>query len=78
LLLELIQQNYMPGTKDKNNGFYQATDFLRYMIDKNPNIRLNVNNVGKALKLLGFNKESQRIENYPYPVKGYYFLYKSK
>jgi len=68
--IELIQKNYTPGNKEKHDAFYQATDFLNYLTEKYPNTRMNSNNIGKALKILGFERISKR--NDKYPIKGYF------
>lgn len=77
--LELIQKHYMPGTKDDGGIFYTSTDFMNKLYDQYPNARLNINNIGKALKLLGFERVSNRraIDNgrEKYPVKGYYMRF---
>ncbi|MBM3436743.1 MAG: hypothetical protein FJY07_11065, partial [Bacteroidetes bacterium] len=69
--LELIQKHFQPGNIEKNDGFYTASDFSNSLIDRYEKIRLNLNNIGKALKLLGFQRVSKRHEKYP--IKGYYF-----
>ena len=68
--IELIQKNYTPGSKEKHDAFYQATDFLSYLSEKYPNARMNSVNIGKALKMLGFDRISKR--NDKYPIKGYF------
>lgn len=68
--IELIQKNYAPATKEKHEVFYTSSDFLNNLSEKNPAIRLNTNNIGKALKFLGFEKSQKYNGNYP--IKGYY------
>ncbi len=71
--MDLIQQNYLPGTKEKHEVFYNASEMQNYLTEKYPHVRLNTNNLGKALKTLGFEK-SQKY-NGQYQVKGYYINY---
>jgi len=71
--IELIQKNYYPGTKEEHDAFYQATDFLINLSEKCTSARLNLNNIGKALKLLGFEKTNKRADKFP--VKGYYIRF---
>ena len=71
--LELIQKNYTPGNKEQHDAFYQATDFLNNLTEKCPTARLNLNNIGKALKILGFERTSKRTEKYP--IKGYFIKF---
>jgi hypothetical protein len=69
--MELIQQNYLPGAKEKHELFYTASEMQHNLMKKyENNVKLNTNNIGKALKMLGFEK-SQKF-NGAYPVKGYY------
>lgn len=69
--MELIQQNYLPGTKEKNEIFYTASEMQHNLMKKyENNVKLNINNIGKALKMLGFEK-SQKF-NGAFQVKGYY------
>lgn len=71
--IELIQKNYAPGTKEQHDAFFQATDFLNNLTEKYPTSRLNLNNIGKALKILGFERTTKRSDKYP--VKGYYLRF---
>jgi len=71
--LELIQKHFLPGNKELNDAFYQATDFVNYFNEKYLSPRLNIINMGKALKILGFERVSKRSEKYP--VKGYFVTF---
>jgi len=71
--LELIQKNYAPGSKEQHDAFYQATDFLNNLTEKCPTARLNLNNIGKALKIFGFERTSKRTDKYP--IKGYFIKF---
>ena len=69
--IELIQQNYSPGTKEQHEIFYTASNLQHNLMKKyENNVKLNINNIGKALKILGFEK-SQKF-NGAYQIKGYY------
>ena len=72
--LELIQKELVPASKDDHEQFCQATDILYFIGQKYENIKLNLNNIGKALKLLGFERTTKRSDKYP--VKGYFIKYK--
>ena len=71
--LELIQKNYAPGSKEQHDAFYQATDFLKNLTEKCPTARLNLNNIGKALKILGYERATKRSDKYP--IKGYFIKF---
>jgi hypothetical protein len=68
--MELIQKHYTPGSKEKHNAFFTASDFEHGLKEKYFGIRLSINNIGKALKMLGFIKDQKY--NGVYQVKGYY------
>lgn len=74
---ELIQKYYSPGTRDNHNQFYTTSDFLQNLSERvEGRIKLNSISLGKALKLLGFEKEQRKgYDNKSYPVKGYYIIY---
>lgn len=71
--IELIQKNYAPGSREQHDAFYQATDFLINLTEKCPTARLNLNNIGKALKILGFERATKRSDKYP--IKGYFIRF---
>ncbi len=71
--IELIQKHFTPGTKEAHQKFYQTTEFFNILTQKYPNMRFSVNNIGKALKMLGFKRCSKRFEGFP--IKGYYINY---
>jgi predicted P-loop ATPase len=68
--MELVQQNYLPATKEKHEIFYTASEMLQNLTAKYLHVKLNTVNLGKALKILGFDKGQKFIGIYQ--VKGYY------
>jgi predicted P-loop ATPase len=77
--MELIQKYYSPGTNDDFQQFYTATE-LTEILTTNIEGKLKINpvEVGKALKILGFEQVQRRgHENQKYPVKGYLIKYNS-
>lgn len=70
--IDFLQQNYFPGTKEENDGFYTSTDFLKVMNEKlGHSFKTSVQNIGKALKILEFEQSNKF--NGQYTIKGYYF-----
>lgn len=70
---ELIDKYLQPGTSDQNDKFMSATDVLIYLSEKTENrVRMNTNNIGKSLKILGFTKEKVGQER----IYGYFIRYK--
>jgi len=66
---ELIHKYLSPGTKEYQDSFMTATDILLYIAEQTcGKVKLNTNNVGKALKMLSFAREKK----YPEKNYGYY------
>lgn len=69
---ELIHKYLTPATRECHDTFMTATDILIHLSDQTlGKVKLNTNNVGKALKLLSFAREKK------YPEKNYgYYVFK--
>jgi len=67
--LELIQKHFEPGTDD--DWFLTSSDIKGKLNEIYPLEKTNINNIGKALKILGFIRISKRTGS-NFPVKGYY------
>jgi predicted P-loop ATPase len=77
---ELIQATFTPSSKNALGSIFKcATEIKIILAEKYPTERLsNLNNIGKALKVLGFKKETSKTEtDKPYPIKGYHVTFKS-
>jgi predicted P-loop ATPase len=75
---ELISKYYSPGTTGTGNhdAFYTATEMLEHLHDHTQGkIKLNAQRIGKALRYLGFSKDSKTDAEKNYSVKGYYIKY---
>lgn len=74
LEMELIQKYYTCGTKEEHDQFYTASDIVeRLTTHVEGKIRINPVEIGKSLKMLGFEQSQRRgHENHRFPVKGYY------
>ena len=70
--IELIHKFLAPATKETSDCFMTATDILMYIADMSfGKVKLNTNNIGKALKVLSFAREKK------YPEKNYgYYVHK--
>lgn len=71
--IDLIQKNYTPGTRERHQAFYTSSEMMQNLSERYNSIKLNTINLGKALKILGFEKCQQF--NGQYQVKGYYINY---
>jgi len=77
--MELIQKYYLPGVKDDYDQFYTATDVVQHLTTNTEGkVKINPIEIGKALKILGFEQIQRRgHENQKFPVKGYLIKYNS-
>lgn len=78
LEMELIQKYYEVGSKDDSkSNFLTSSDIVENFKLLGITGATNVNNIGKALKVLGYKKESVRNhKGNAYPIKGYYVINK--
>jgi predicted P-loop ATPase len=72
--MELITKYFEPGTKEDHSVFFNTTDIVKDLTLKSGLNTLNINNVGKALSMLGFPKG--QVAGTIFPFKGYYIKYK--
>lgn len=77
--MELIQKYYSPGTSDDYEQFYTATDLAGHLTTTiEGRLKINPVEIGKALKILGFEQVQRRgHENQKFAVKGYLIKYNS-
>ena len=70
---ELIEKYLEPGTQDYYDNFMTATEILILLSEKSENrVRMNIINIGRALKILGFIKEREGKNR----IHGYFIKYK--
>jgi predicted P-loop ATPase len=70
--MELIPKKFKPANKEKHDLFLTASDILNEISKDNYSFKSNVYNVGKAMTVLGFQKQSNKSSNNSYTVKGYF------
>ncbi|MBY0244647.1 MAG: virulence-associated E family protein [Sphingobacteriaceae bacterium] len=70
---ELIQKYFSPSTKEEGE-FMTPTEITNFLnLEVSQNLKTNVSNIGKALKILGYQNEQKRCHNGDFnPVRGYY------
>lgn len=72
--MELIMKYFYPATKEKHDLFATATDIIEYLQSKaSITYHLSESKIGKALKVLGFERETKF--NGRYSVKGYFLCF---
>ena len=75
---ESIQSNFFPSVKGElGSEFKTATDIKRMLDHLYPGERLNITIIGKALKILGFERVSDKPPNSISSIKGYYIKSKN-
>jgi hypothetical protein len=75
---ELIKRTYVRGDKNDEGSFFATTtEVLQSLLNMYPlKTTLNPIQVGRALKQLGFEQASKRINGSTTPTRGYYLLLK--
>lgn len=75
--MELLSKYLAPASRDSHDEFFTTTDCVQYLLDKvNGRIKLNVINMGKALKIMGFAQDQKKGHmQRSFPVKGYYVFF---
>ena len=74
---EYIQKYFMPGNGLDHDQFWTTTEILEYIItesERKADIR-SVDKLGKALKLLGFERIIKRVGESKNPTRGYFLKY---
>jgi hypothetical protein len=70
--MQLIPEMFSPSSKDGGGTFITATDIHINLSRQFENCKTNIHSIGRAMKLLGFEKDSQYQENRKYSKKGYF------
>jgi predicted P-loop ATPase len=68
---QLINKYLAPSSIEEGE-FMDATEVLKYLSAELIGVKLNINRIGKAMKKLGFSKESKYMNDKKYSQKGYY------
>lgn len=69
--------NFIENTFSEIDLYFKtATDIKAVLSEKAPHEKTILNNIGKALKILGYERKTIRKNGFDYPVKGYYIVNK--
>lgn len=75
---ELIQASFEPGIKlEPGSEFKTASQIKLMLTEKYPGEKLNPTMIGKAFKILGYQKVSEKPPNYTCSIKGYFVKIKN-
>lgn len=75
--MELIMQYYLPGTKEDHDLFRSTTEIeIGIRETHNNTINISTQQLGKALKILGFSKDNRYSQQKSYPIKAYYLKFR--
>ncbi|MBP9102218.1 MAG: primase C-terminal domain-containing protein [Chitinophagaceae bacterium] len=72
--MEIIPTLFIPSSKEEDGLFYTATDVLKKISECNylASTKCNIQSIGRAMKMIGFIKESKYMEGKKFSEKGYY------
>lgn len=68
---QLIHKYFSPAKKD-DGSFYKSSDILNYIVLRNSHIKTNIRTIGKAMKILGFKKQTKYDSEKNFSEYGYY------
>jgi len=68
---ELIQEKYIPGSKEDHNEFLRTSDILKEL-EQETKSKITVKSVGRAMRVLGFEQSQKFYKEYNQQRKGYY------
>ncbi|WP_084220400.1 VapE domain-containing protein [Asinibacterium sp. OR53] len=74
--IELIDKYFQSASRNEGE-FKTATDILDFLALRHPAIKLNDRKIGKAMKILGFEKISNYTAEKKHSVKGYFVIAKT-
>jgi predicted P-loop ATPase len=75
---ELIQASFEPSNKNEMGSIFKTAAHIKLMLnEKYVSEKLNPTLLGKALKILGFIRVSEKLPDNDYSVKGYYIKQKN-
>jgi predicted P-loop ATPase len=79
LEMELLMKYYTPGTKDSHDLF-RTTGEIEIGLKEATNgmVRISNNQLGKALRMLGFTRDNRYQKGKDYPIKAYYLKFRDE
>jgi predicted P-loop ATPase len=79
LEMELLMKHYTPGTKD-NHDLFRTTGEIEIALKKETDgmIKISNNQLGKALRMLGFVRDNRYSKGKEYPIKAYYLKFRNE
>jgi predicted P-loop ATPase len=77
--MELLIKYYTPGTKENHDQFF-TTGEIEIALKKETNgmIKISNNQLGKALRMLGFVRDNRYSKGKEYPIKAYYIKFRNE
>jgi hypothetical protein len=77
--MELLIKYYTPGTKEGYDQFL-TTGEIEIALKKETNgmIKISNNQLGKALRMLGFVRDNRYTKGKEYPIKAYYIKFRNE
>ncbi len=77
--MELLIKYYTPGTKE-NHDLFRTTGEIEIVLKKETDgmIKISNNQLGKALRMLGFIRDNRYSKGKEYPIKAYYLKFNNE
>lgn len=77
--MELLMKYYTPGTKE-NHDLFRTTGEIEIGLKETTNgmVKVSNNQLGKALRMLGFQRDNRYQKGKEYPIKAYYLKYRDE
>jgi len=77
--MELLMKQYTPGTKESHDLF-RTTGEIEMALKKETDglLKISNNQLGKALRMLGFVRDNRYSKGKEYPIKAYYLKFRNE
>lgn len=77
--MELLMKYYEPGTKEAHDLFH-TTEEIEVLLRKQTEGLIKISNqqLGKALRMLGYTRDNRYAGKKEYPIKAYYLKFRNK
>ena len=77
--MELLMKHYQPGSRE-DHDLFQTTSEIEVLLRKETEglIKISSQQLGKALRMLGYTRDNRYAAEKEYPIKAYYLKFRDK
>jgi predicted P-loop ATPase len=77
--MELLMKHYTPGTKE-DHDLFRTTGEIEIALKKETDgmVKISNNQLGRALRMLGFTRDNRYSKGKEYPIKAYYLKFRNE